>query len=163
MTRRFSTARLLGLSATMALMMGVSANLASAAPVAPANIAVPAAATDVRGDLVQQVQFGNRGLRGGRGIGGNRGLRAGRGVRVGRGFRGNRWAGRGRGRGLGWIGPAIIGSAIVGGTLASRGSYGSSYGDAGQRCDDAYRSFRWSDGTYQPYGDGPRELCPYLR
>ncbi len=32
-----------------------------------------------------------------------------------------------------------------------------------QRCDDRYKTFRWSDGTYQPYGNGPREVCRYLR
>lgn len=32
-----------------------------------------------------------------------------------------------------------------------------------ERCDDRYRSFRYSDGTYQPFGGGPRRLCPYLR
>ena len=26
-------------------------------------------------------------------------------------------------------------------------------------CDRAYRSFRASDCTYQPYGGGPRKLC----
>jgi len=35
---------------------------------------------------------------------------------------------------------------------------GSSY----DRCADRFRSFRYSDGTYQPYGGGPREICPYL-
>ena len=35
---------------------------------------------------------------------------------------------------------------------------GSSY----DRCADRFRSFRYSDGTYQPYGGGPREVCPYL-
>lgn len=31
-----------------------------------------------------------------------------------------------------------------------------------ERCAYKFRSFRYSDGTYQPYGGGPRELCPYL-
>lgn len=31
-----------------------------------------------------------------------------------------------------------------------------------ERCADNFRSFRYYDGTYQPYGGGPRELCPYL-
>lgn len=31
-----------------------------------------------------------------------------------------------------------------------------------ERCANNFRSFRFSDGTYQPYGGGPRELCPYL-
>lgn len=30
-------------------------------------------------------------------------------------------------------------------------------------CERRYNSFRRSDGTYQPYGGRPRELCPYLR
>jgi hypothetical protein len=30
-------------------------------------------------------------------------------------------------------------------------------------CERRYASFRRSDGTYQPYGDRPRELCPMLR
>lgn len=32
-----------------------------------------------------------------------------------------------------------------------------------ERCDRRYKTFRWRDGTYQPYGDVPRRLCPYLR
>ena len=35
-------------------------------------------------------------------------------------------------------------------------------GSAEERCAYRFRSFRYSDGTYQPYGGGPRELCPYL-
>ncbi len=31
-----------------------------------------------------------------------------------------------------------------------------------ERCARAYRSFRYEDGTFQPYGDQPRRLCPYL-
>ena len=153
MTQHRNIGRLLGLSATMALMMGFSANIASAAPIRPAT-ALPAAAADVqsRTDIVQQVQFGKRGLRGGRGIVGNRGLR------IGRGNRGYRWAGRRRGPG--WIAPAIIGSAIIGGAIAASRS---NHGGRWQQCADTYRSFDWDDGTYQPYGGGPRELCPYLR
>jgi len=30
-------------------------------------------------------------------------------------------------------------------------------------CERRYSSFRRSDGTYQPYGSRPRELCPLLR
>jgi hypothetical protein len=53
-------------------------------------------------------------------------------------------------------GPALM----IGGTLALSQSR---YADRWQRCDDRYKSFRWSDGTFQPYGGGPRQLCPYLR
>lgn len=142
---------LLGLSASMALMLGVSASVAMAAPLAPANVPVPAATADfsARGDLVQPVQFKRGGVRIGRGVGG-------RGIN--RGYGGNRFVG-GRRRGPGWIAPAIIGTAIIGGAIAaSRSGYGSRW----QQCADTYRSFDWDDGTYQPYGDGPRELCPYL-
>ncbi len=31
-----------------------------------------------------------------------------------------------------------------------------------ERCARAYNSFRYEDGTFQPYGDRPRRLCPYL-
>ena len=34
--------------------------------------------------------------------------------------------------------------------------------DPYERCAYRFRSFRYSDGTFQPYGGGPRELCPYL-
>lgn len=34
--------------------------------------------------------------------------------------------------------------------------------DPYERCAYRFRSFRYSDGTYQPYGGGPREVCPYL-
>ena len=95
--------------------------------------------------------------------------RRGRGLR--RGWRGRRgWGGRRgwrrrgwRRRGGRWIGPAIgagIASIIIGGAIeASRRDHR----DRWEMCDDRYRSFRWSDGTFQPYGGGPRELCPYLR
>jgi hypothetical protein len=59
-------------------------------------------------------------------------------------------------------GPSVAGaiaSAIIGGSIVASQR---DYGDEWQRCDDRYRSFRWSDGTFQPYGDGPRQLCPYL-
>lgn len=143
MTRLMSTARLAGLSATMALMMGVTANVASAAPIAPAS-AVPAAAADIgtRGDLVEQVRYRGHGFRGG--------------------HRHHRHYG-GRHRGRGWVGPAIIGSAIIGSAIAaSRSGYASGYNSRRQQCADTYRSFDWDSGTYQPF-NGPRQLCPYLR
>ena len=31
-----------------------------------------------------------------------------------------------------------------------------------ERCARKYRSFSYEDGTFQPYGDRPRQLCPYL-
>jgi len=35
-------------------------------------------------------------------------------------------------------------------------------GDAYERCADAFKSFRDSDGTYQPYDSDYRKRCPYL-
>ena len=69
-------------------------------------------------------------------------------------YRRHHHLGVGRAIGLG------IASAIIGGAVADSRRH---YRDEWQRCDDAYNSFRWSDGTFQPYGGGPRELCPYLR
>ena len=91
--------------------------------------------------------------------------------------RGRHWRGRRHGgwRGGRWIGPAIgagIAAAILSGPYYYRPRYRyyDSYeyrrprrGAAWRACDDRFRSFRWSDGTYQPYGGGPRRLCPYLR
>lgn len=53
-----------------------------------------------------------------------------------------------------------IAALIIGGSIADSKAH---YSDRWERCDDRFRSFRWSDGTYQPYGGGPRRLCPYLR
>lgn len=74
-------------------------------------------------------------------------------------WRDNRWRHRGD-RYYGY-GPGIAAgvAAIIGGSIAASQR---DHGDAWQRCDDRYNSFRWSDGTFQPYGDGPRQLCPYL-
>lgn len=58
-----------------------------------------------------------------------------------------------------WWGPSVLG-LIIGGTIAASRR---DYNDRWEDCDDTYVSFRWSDGTYQPYGGGPRRLCPYLR
>lgn len=35
------------------------------------------------------------------------------------------------------------------------------HGNAWQKCQEKFSSFR-DDGTYQPWGDGPRKVCPYL-
>lgn len=35
-------------------------------------------------------------------------------------------------------------------------------GDAYDRCADKFKSFRYSDGTYQPYDSDFRRRCPYL-
>lgn len=79
-----------------------------------------------------------------------------------------RWGGHGRyggwrHHGYGWggaaVGAGILGLIIGGSIAASRETYRSRWDD----CAATYRSFRWSDGTFQPYGGGPREVCPYLR
>jgi hypothetical protein len=104
----------------------------------------------------------------------SRSFRDGRAFRSGRAWRGGRsyrrgWSGgrpyygRRYYRGGRWIGPAIAGSVaalIIGGSIADSKAH---YRSRWERCDDRFRSFRWSDGTYQPYGGGPRRLCPYLR
>jgi BA14K-like protein len=41
-------------------------------------------------------------------------------------------------------------------------SDGASAGESAE-CERRYSSFRRSDGTYQPYGGGPRARCPFLR
>lgn len=67
-----------------------------------------------------------------------------------------------RHRGDRWVGPAIgagIVGLIIGGSIAASRA---DYSDRWDRCAADYQSFRWSDGTFQPY-DGPRQLCPYLR
>lgn len=97
----------------------------------------------------QLVQY-RRGWRGGRGWRG-RGWHGGR-----RYYGGRRWY---RDR---WVGPAIgagIAALIIGGSVAESRSR---YGDRWDQCASTYRSFDWSDGTFQPYGDGPRRVCPYL-
>jgi hypothetical protein len=102
-----------------------------------------------------------RGFRGNRGW--NRGWRGGRYYRGGGRYYGRGWRSGRRWYGGRWIGPAIVaGTAalLIGGSIAESRA---SYGDRWERCADRFRSFRWSDGTYQPYGDNPRRLCPYLR
>ncbi|MEL6299952.1 MAG: BA14K family protein [Pseudomonadota bacterium] len=102
-----------------------------------------------------RVQLAQRRLRRGRrGRAFRRGYR--RGLRRGRRNRGRR-IGRGAAIGLG----ALITGAII--ANSARGTRGRAYRGDWERCDDRFRSFRRSDGTYQPYGGGPRRLCPYLR
>jgi hypothetical protein len=162
-------------------------NPTSASPVSPA--AIKAGMTQSTAaqlpDAVRQVQYRGRSARGGgrsmargsqfrgrsalpgRQFGGRSAYRGsqfrGRSVYRGspyvqrRGYRGPRYGYRSYGYAP-WVGGAIA-STIIGGSIAASQS---SYGDAWQRCDARYRSFRWSDGTFQPYGDRPRQLCPYL-
>jgi len=83
------------------------------------------------------------------------------GWRGGRHWRHRHWGHR---RGYRWYGygPSVAGAiagAIIGGTIVASQR---DHRDAWERCDETYRSFRWSDGTYQPYGDEPRRVCPYL-
>jgi hypothetical protein len=66
-------------------------------------------------------------------------------------YRGGRWYGRR------WWGPSV--ALIIGGSIAASQA---GYHDRWERCAARFRSFRWSDGTYQPYVGG-RRLCPYLR
>lgn len=94
--------------------------------------------------------YSRRGWRGGRSYRG-RGWRGGRGY-YGRRYRRGWYGGR-------WWGPSIA-ALIIGGSIAASRS---GYSDRWDRCNNRFRSFRWSDGTYQPYGGGPRRLCPYLR
>ncbi|MEZ5816038.1 MAG: BA14K family protein [Hyphomicrobiaceae bacterium] len=82
-----------------------------------------------------------------------------RGWHHGRRWGHGRWGHRHRRYGYGPSVAGAIASAIIGGTIAASQR---DHRDAWQRCDDRYRSFRWSDGTFQPYGDEPRRLCPYL-
>lgn len=131
---------------------------ATAAPVSPASmnsaVQAPALAGSHGGGKAEQVQYRGHHWRGGR----HGGRYWGRG-----GWRQGHWGNR---RGYGYrqygYGPAIVGgiaSAIIGGSIVASQS---GYGDAWQRCDNRYNSFRWSDGTFQPYGGGSRQLCPYL-
>ena len=106
--------------------------------------------------VLHLVQRRRGGGRGGRGRGRGRGRGVGRGRGRGRGGRGRRRRGSGFGAAIG----AGIATAIIGGAIASSKRQ---YSGRWERCDDRFRSFRWSDGTYQPYGGGPRRLCPYLR
>ena len=163
-------------AAVLAVGLGAIGIAPAAAAVVPAPSLIPYKANMIRvaavGGLgasgqsvakspVELAQMRGRGFRGGRSFGG-RGWRGGRAWRGGR-YYGRGWRGGRRWYGGRWIGPAIVaGTAalILGGSIAESRSR---YGDRWERCADRFRSFRWSDGTYQPYGDNPRRLCPYLR
>ena len=51
--------------------------------------------------------------------------------------------------------PGVVGGLVVGGLLIR----GARLRDHHEWCEDRYRSYRRSDGTYQPYGGVPRRLC----
>jgi hypothetical protein len=96
------------------------------------------------------------------------------------------WRGGYRRGGGGWIGPAIVGSAIIGGAIAATRPYGYGYGyygnpgyygdyayepgytyvEPGYRvggsvayCEQRFRSYDRASGTYMGY-DGMRHPCP---
>ena len=82
-------------------------------------------------------------------------------VQYRRGYYGRGYRGYGRRHynpGAGIV--AGIAGLIIGGAIANSRR---EYGDRWAECEARYKSFSWDDGTFQPYGDGPRELCPYLR
>jgi len=134
---------------------------------APKIIAAAMPATATAGDSavanVHQVArkgrrgFGRRGFR-------NRSFRyPNRGIRRHYYGRRNYYGGRRYyGRRYRYGGPVAAGIAglIIGGAIAASRR---DYGDRWEQCDRAYRTFRWSDGTYIPYAGSPRVLCPYLR
>jgi hypothetical protein len=147
-------------AAALVIGLGALGSVPAAAAVAPTQSSVPNTSSMTRlaamgppGATGQSLARSNVERARWRGRGGWRGGRY-----YGRGWRGGRrWYG---GR---WIGPAIVaGTAalILGGSIAESQA---SYGDRWDACADRFQSFRWSDGTYQPYGDNPRRLCPYLR
>ncbi len=114
------------------------------------------------GDLVQLAQRrrgARRGARRGvqrgvrRGRPGVRGPRARRRVLRRRNRRGRRAARRAIGRAAG----------IILGTIIAKGVRARGRRSAWEECDDRYRTFRWSDGTYIPYVGSDRVLCPLLR
>lgn len=133
--------------AQAAVVPAASGGAAIAKAVAPA----PAASGQAQ-STTQMLHLAQRrgGIRRGR-----RGLR--------RGYRGRRFYRGRRRRGGRWVGPAIgagIAAIIIGGAIASSKER---HRDRWERCDDDFRTFRWSDGTYIPYAGSPRVLCPYLR
>ena len=142
-----------------------AAAIGSAAAAKIVATAMPATATagDTASANVHQVArkgrrgFGRRGVR-------SRGFRyPNRGIRRHYYGRRNIYGGRRYyGRRYRYGGPIAAGIAgiIIGGAIASSRR---DYGDRWERCDNAYRTFRWSDGTYIPYVGSPRVLCPYLR
>lgn len=78
----------------------------------------------------------------------------------GRGRRG-RWRRGHRHRHNDGINPGAAAALIIGGIILNEAFRAENRSDF-ERCDDRYRTFRWSDGTFQPSGGGPRKLCPYL-
>ncbi len=150
-----------------AVAMAVGAFIA-AAPTARAAV-MPAASADALGKTIAPMPSANDAPQSATQMlhlaqrrGGYRGYR-GRGYR-GRGYGGGPYyyGGRYR-RGGSWVGPAIgvgIAAIIIGGAIAASKDR---YRDRWDRCDDEFRTFRWSDGTYIPYAGSPRVLCPYLR
>ena len=170
--------------AVIALALGALGAVPASAAVAPGSLVIAGKGSVIKASAsgmaapssqslgqsaVEQVQRRGsvgRSFRGGRSFGG-RGFRGGR-YYSGRAWRGGRyyrpgWRGGRYWYGRRWVGPAIVaGTAalIIGGSIAESRA---SYGDRWERCADRFQSFRWSDGTYQPYGDNPRRLCPYLR
>jgi hypothetical protein len=172
-------------AAVLAIGLGAIGSIPAAAAVVPTPSDIPNKASMIRVagmgslatsshklaqspvELAQRRGRVGRGFRGPRSFGG-RGFRGGRAWRGGRHYRGGRYYGRGWRSGRRWYGGRWIGPAIVAGTAAlliggSIAQSQSLYEDRWERCADRFRSFRWSDGTYQPYGDTPRRLCPYLR
>lgn len=152
---RFNVISIAAAAATAAL---IGANPPTYAAAAQARVLTLAQASPAGIDLVRDRRGGWRG--------GLRGHRRGIGPRVGGWYSGPGYGyyGYRRGwRGDNWWGPAIgagVAGLIIGGSIAASRS---GYSDRWQQCDDEYVSFRWSDGTFQPYGGGPRQLCPYLR
>ncbi len=159
---RISTTEHRGILTSLAAIAAaaVFAMPAAAAPTSPGALtglaAVPAFVQGGNiepGATVERAQYRGRNFRG-RGHGRRH---------WGRGWQRGQWGQR-RGYGYrGYRGPSIAGAiagALIGGSIvASKRSHGGAW----QRCDDRYVSFRSSDGTFQPYGGGPRQLCPYLR
>ncbi len=86
-----------------------------------------------------------------------------------RGYRNGYRYGRRRGFNTGLA--VGVGAAIVGAIILNEAAHARKrppppelyVDDAFDACAARYRSFRFSDGTYQPYGGGSRRLCPYLR
>lgn len=149
MQRLFSAPRTTTTLVGLALLTSgaaFSSSAAIAAPTSPSSTQ-PSASSAITAETVQ--------YRGDRWHHGHRHWR-------GHGYRGYRhWGSGPRYRYYGY-GPGIAAgvAAIIGGSIVASQR---DHGDAWQRCDERYNSFRWSDGTFQPYGDGPRQLCPYLR
>lgn len=164
------------IGAAFALALTVAGSLTATAATAvthPSKMSTSKAA-EVYGTIVvaQRRGGGNRGA-GNRG-GGNRGP----GIRGGGNQNFGNRSGRRSGRGAkigGVIAGALIGAAILG-AAANAQNRRDDYddyedrprrvrrrgGSAEDRCADEFRSFRYSDGTYQPYDSDRRRLCPYL-